>query len=1393
MMHRLRLIVTLTAAAGLGVSQLSPAYAAPATSVHTVGTPAGSPSRSVATVGPTKLSDPDKQLPAGWRSSGDEAVTVVGDEGGLHILAASEASGYSWKTVATLGDPSVDTSSWIGQACVTGSGAAAVVVYAPQQVTNMAGAQGELGRAAVVNLRTGAVIDVAGGYSIAYFDPGCGTGETAVLTEGGWADDSGASPLSTTLAVVNATTGKIASKVKTSGQVTSAVPYQGQIAAVGGKGIEEIGAKGVGRLLTASAGVPFQLTPDASGGIGYQTVVGSNSRLWRFSGGKARSVATVAKGSVSLHQTGGRVWLVGPSASKVSGMPAQWRAVNAPVTGQPSTTGTLVVSSADSAANAETTTTGTGAEPDALKPANISVQILGGSRQKVSFEVPTTAAQALPSASTSSRTAKTTTPQTAGSANTPVSADRTCGVGLNDPTIQAYQPSYQQVEWAADEAVQGALTDARPAGLYGSSIASYEPQGMFPLPSVDGGGSLPAQVLLGLLTQESNLQQASRHVVQGETSNPLNSFNWYGNWTNNDTVDSGLVNWSNSDCGYGIAQITSGMCLAQGQNGNPQCAYQAPLPYQQQLAVAIDYQANIAAGAEALIEKWNQLASLGITPNNHDANQNTSTGESAYIEDWYQALWAYNSGLQPGTALLGNTTGCDPGPDCTDGAGNWGLGYANNPINPAYPPDRPSFGSSSSNVTPTDETYSGSWDLAHPQYWPYQDKVLGFAFNSVALWDYSQSKYVQAFAWAHGNYNQPPLDLFCAAENDCDASGIDYSEPIGPDACQLADPYQDHCWWHTSTAADWTIETPSATCPLCGLQVLTYPAEASQPADPTVEPQYAQSCASSFPSGTAIVDTGGQSALGCITKNWTSEGSFTWNFAGAGDGTYPSKIYFDQIGSGFGGHFWFGYTKPNNLLSVSSPGPADGYENSVITGTWSPPSSISGWTDIMVAIPPYGASAINADYRVDPGAGVPGRNVQVDQAESAGTNSWIDLGDFYLSAGASVSLSNVVSQSNEYVAGLAMGLDIAWDAAAFIPIADPEVNYSALGDSYSAGEGNAPYIDGTDTSTDTCHRSVDSAFPEMVSLPGQATPISENTADVFNFIACSGAETTGISGAAVDNAANSGAYDYNNDVAVQGVGLDENTLNAAGNTDWGTVQYPSNPVPGPVEGMQAANADALNPYTQLVTLTAGGNDSRFVDIVTGCLVAAVGFPVSWLPGYLLGKVDCSGSGWALTRANGATDPYSLASFEPHVINLLKSHLEQMYLDINAAAPNADIVVVGYPQLFTAAPTANCNAAGSVLGTAASLTPSTQLMLNAFGTQLDSVIEEAVSIIKEDGVAIQYVDPQAAFVGHGLCDTGDSWILPVTITNKSGSFHPTPAGQTELAELVDQCLAGTRSC
>jgi len=61
-----------------------------------------------------------------------------------------------------------------------------------------------------------------------------------------------------------------------------------------------------------------------------------------------------------------------------------------------------------------------------------------------------------------------------------------------------------------------------------------------------------------------------------------------------------------------------------------------------------------------------------------------------------------------------------------------------------------------------------------------------------------------------------------------------------------------------------------------------------------------------------------------------------------------------------------------------------------------------------VAIPSYDANATFANYQVDPGGGVPGRNVWIDQSATAGSNTWVNLGDFYLGSGAHVSARRCV-------------------------------------------------------------------------------------------------------------------------------------------------------------------------------------------------------------------------------------------------------------------------------------------------------------------------------------------------------------------------------------------------
>jgi lysophospholipase L1-like esterase len=110
-------------------------------------------------------------------------------------------------------------------------------------------------------------------------------------------------------------------------------------------------------------------------------------------------------------------------------------------------------------------------------------------------------------------------------------------------------------------------------------------------------------------------------------------------------------------------------------------------------------------------------------------------------------------------------------------------------------------------------------------------------------------------------------------------------------------------------------------------------------------------------------------------------------------------------------------------------------------------------------------------------------------------------------------------------------------------------NYVALGDSYSSGEGNAPFYSSSDTGSDQCHRSP-GAYPALLS--------SKLTSLNFVFVACSGATTGNV---------------------------------------WESGDAPE-PVATDPEGLQI---DHLTPGTKIVTISIGGNDLGFSNVLKACI------------------------------------------------------------------------------------------------------------------------------------------------------------------------------------------------
>jgi lysophospholipase L1-like esterase len=154
-------------------------------------------------------------------------------------------------------------------------------------------------------------------------------------------------------------------------------------------------------------------------------------------------------------------------------------------------------------------------------------------------------------------------------------------------------------------------------------------------------------------------------------------------------------------------------------------------------------------------------------------------------------------------------------------------------------------------------------------------------------------------------------------------------------------------------------------------------------------------------------------------------------------------------------------------------------------------------------------------------------------------------------------------------------------------------------------------------------------------------------------------------------------------------------------------------------------AAALSAATTLVTVSVGGNDVGFGDVVTTCTVGS--------------DQDCAN---AVQKATAAAQ------------NDLPAKLDQTYDTIRGAAPSAKVIVMGYPRLFE---TGVCW-----------LSANKRTTLNNAADILAGVISGRAA-----AAHFTFVDGRPAFAGHGIC-AGSAWINGV-VWPVGDSYHPNRAG------------------
>lgn len=312
-----------------------------------------------------------------------------------------------------------------------------------------------------------------------------------------------------------------------------------------------------------------------------------------------------------------------------------------------------------------------------------------------------------------------------------------------------------------------------------------------------------------------------------------------------------------------------------------------------------------------------------------------------------------------------------------------------------------------------------------------------------------------------------------------------------------------------------------------------------------------------------------------------------------------------------------------------------------------------------------------------------------------------------------------------------------------------KVEYAALGDSYSSGEGNPPFDPVTDTDTDRCHRSKTAAYEHYLAVD-DGLNIDQNN---VKFVACSGAQRKDV---------------------------------------W-------------IGGFQGEDTQfaAVTPATDLITISVGGNDIGFVDVLNDCVTGPKA----------KGSADCADK--------PLTDPdthkqIKLKAYENKLVDQLGKDtdlfcytptgyrecsppLHAMYETLAAgAAPGVRIRVLLYPHVFTTKPAKSGCDLRFVKPFNEHISEANMRFINDGVDLLNDKIKSEVHLAATTGVDIEAVDPTSAFDddangaspgGHGVC-TKAPWINGLILagtTPSPYSFHPNATGQRVFADRMKATL------
>ncbi|MBM7769949.1 lysophospholipase L1-like esterase [Actinokineospora baliensis] len=157
---------------------------------------------------------------------------------------------------------------------------------------------------------------------------------------------------------------------------------------------------------------------------------------------------------------------------------------------------------------------------------------------------------------------------------------------------------------------------------------------------------------------------------------------------------------------------------------------------------------------------------------------------------------------------------------------------------------------------------------------------------------------------------------------------------------------------------------------------------------------------------------------------------------------------------------------------------------------------------------------------------------------------------------------------------------------------------------------------------------------------------------------------------------------------------------------------------------------AITADTALVTVSIGGNDAGFANVMTECNLS---------------------SDSACVSRNQTAQNFARTT--------LPTRLDNVYRAIRDRAPSAKVVVLGYPRIYK-------TGGSCVVG----LSETKRAAINQSADVLSTVTAGRAAAF-----GFSYVDARTSFSGHEICASGARWLNSITWPVEE-SYHPNVAGQ-----------------